>query len=175
MKGKILICLSMMLLLLVTGLAQKRTTRSKPKPTQTRPITATKPPVTDLRPEANAVAEQLKLLSRFIYLYGRVSNTLETAEAQERRRELTRTQIEQNKKSRETLVANINSYRAGLEQLAQKIQANPRLQFQHLKMVSATDSVAEAEQLAAEGKYDEAGRALVRAAEKLAEVVAEIR
>lgn len=175
MKRKLIISLVLLLLVSVPSLAQKRPRRTTTTKQPSRPATVTKTPVSDLRAEAEAVAEQLKLLSRFIYLYGRISNGLETAEAQDRRRELSRAQIEQMKKNKEALVGNITSYRAGLDQLSQKIQANPKLQFQHLKLLAASEAAIEAEQFASSGKYDEAGRSLIRIAEKLAEVLAELR
>lgn len=149
------------------SLAQKRrpTRRATPAPT----------PVPDMRSEATQVAAQIKTVSSFIYVFGKIVNGLEVAEDQAKRSEVSPAVQSQTKKSKDALVVNINGLRAGLENLAKNFQANPRLQVQYLKLSYATEAVANAERLAAAGRYDEAGKSLVTVIERLTDTIVSMR
>ena len=56
------------------------------------------------------------------------------------------------------MIAKIRDVRIGLEDLANKFQANPRLQVQYLKLAYATEAALNAERLAAAGRYNDAGK-----------------
>ncbi|HZS10266.1 MAG TPA: hypothetical protein VFD58_35890 [Blastocatellia bacterium] len=173
MKKTIVLTLILLLLLPASALMQTTKKRGATK-SRTRTAAPTPTPV-DLRADAAAAAEQLKLVSRFLYLYGRISNGLETSEAQEKRGDLPRTVADRNRESKARVVENIRNLRAGLDQLLTRFQNNSKLQIQAVKLMNANQDAATAEQLAGSGRFDEAGRALVKVAERLAEVVAETR
>jgi hypothetical protein len=177
LNKKLVLTLALIPLLVPHTFAQKRSRTTQPQKrgsvTRQRAVTPPAPPV--FREEAAALAEQLKVVTRFLYLYGRVANGLETADAQEKRGELSRTLIEQNKQNKTRVVENIRTLRAGLDGLLTRFQNNSKLQPQAFKILSATEDAANAEQLAANGRFDEAGRLLVKVAEKLAEVTVETR
>ncbi len=140
-----------------------------------RPATPAPTPVPDMRPEALQVAEQIKNVSRFIYIYGKVVNSLQVAEEEAKRGQVSPNVQAINKKSKDALITNINGLRAGLNAMVAKFQGNPRLQVQSLRLSSAADAVANAEQLATAGKYDEAGKALVIAVERLTDTLTTMR
>jgi hypothetical protein len=158
-----------------SALAQKRTSTARKKTTPT----TTKPATPDLRPEASQVSEQLKLLTRFIYVYGKTANGLEMAELQAKQEanspELQAKLQAKNAQSRSALVASIGSLRDGVDRVAQRFHANQYLQIQYLKVLSASEAIASAQQLALGGKFDEAGRTLVAAAERLADAAVATR
>ncbi|MCG3161991.1 MAG: hypothetical protein JMDDDDMK_03219 [Acidobacteria bacterium] len=128
-----------------------------------------------MRPEALQVAAQIKNVSNFIYVFGKIVNGLEIAEEQVKRNESSPAIQAKTKQSKDALVARISDLRAGLENLARSFQANPRLQVQYLKISSATEAAANAERLAAAGRYDEAGKTLVIVIERLTDTMISMR
>src|SRR5207249_2076913 len=153
-KRALTLALILLCALPVPALPQKRSSSAK-KP-KSRPAAPTKQPPADLRAEAAQAAEQLKLLTRFLYLYARISVGLEAADEQAKRGETNQAAIARNNQNKASVVANISGVRAGLEKLGQSFHANPQLQLQYLKVLSAAEAAAKAEQLAAAGRFDEA-------------------
>ena len=90
-----------------SSIAQKR------RPT--RPVKPTPTPVPDMRPEASQVATQIKNVSNFLYVYGKIVNSLEVADEQVKNKQTSPEIQEKNQKSKDALVVNINKLRAGLE------------------------------------------------------------
>ncbi len=128
-----------------------------------------------MRAEAQQVATQIKNVSNFIYVYGKIVNTLEVAEEQAKSNQTSPEIQARNKKSKEALVAKIRDLRAGLEAMANNFKANPRFQIQYLKLTYASDAVLNAEGLAASGRYNEAGQQLVTAVERLTDTIVSMR
>jgi hypothetical protein len=152
----------------LASIAQKKTTRrppATPKPT----------PTPDLKIEAGQVAEQVKNFSRFIYIYGKVINGFEVADEQAREGKMTPAAAAKNRESKETLVASVRNLRVGLDNMTRSFQNNPRLQVYYLKLTFAVDSARDAEQLAAAGRFDEAGKSLITTIERLTDTVLAMR
>ncbi len=145
-----------------------------PQATKKRPAASAKKPPTEARSEVKQLAEQLKLLSRFLYLYGRISQGLETADEQAKKGDLPEALLAKTKASKASVVSNITGIRAGLEKLEQTFHANPRLQRSYVKLLSASEAAARAEQLASTNRFDEAGRMLVGVAERLADLTLDV-
>ena len=152
--------------------------KQQPKQQQKRPARGAKPtptPTPDMRAEAAQVATQIKNVSNFIYIYGKVVNGLEVADEQAKSN-LTSPEIQtKNKASRDALIDSINKLRAGLENLANNFQANPRLQVQYLKLSYATEAALNAERLATAGRYNDAGKFLVTVVERLTDTIMSMR
>ncbi len=150
-----------------TPLAQRKrpARRAKPAPT----------PVPDMRAEALQVAAQIKNVSNFIYVYGKIVNSLEVAEEQAKLKQTSPEIQAQNKKSKDQLIVSISGLRSGLANMARGFQANPRMQVQYLKLSYATDAAANAEKLAAAGRYDEAGKTLITVIERLTDTMISMR
>jgi len=149
------------------SLAQKK------KPT--RRTTPAPAPVSDMRAEARLVAVQIKNVSNFIYVFGKIVKTLEDADDLEKRNQTSPTIQAQNKKNKDALVVRISDLRVGIENLAKSFQANPRLQVQYLKLSYATEAVANTERLAAAGRYNDAGASLITVIERLTDTVISMR
>jgi hypothetical protein len=152
-----------------TSNAQKRKPRRPTKPTPTPT------PVVDMRPEATQVATQITNVSRFLYIYGKVQNSLEIADEQAKRGQTDPKIAAENKKSKDVLVININGLRMGINNLLKSWEGNSRLQVQSLRLVKAADAVAIAEQNAAAGRYREAADALVIAIERMTDTMISMR
>ena len=154
--------------------AQKKTTRTQRKPTA-KPAPEPTPAPTSLSAEAAQVAEQIRLITRFIYVYGKVTNGLELAEEQSRQGEASPTVATKTQQSKDAVVNNIRGLRTGLGNVVARFQNNPRLQVQYLKVSYAAEAVTNAERLAAGSKFDDAGKSLVAAVERLTEVLLALR
>jgi hypothetical protein len=153
-------------------MAQKKSTGARRKTVKPTPTPA---PVADFKAEAGQVAEQIKNVSKFIYIYGKIVNGLEVAEEQERQGKVSPTAATKNRESRDAIVTSIRNLKAGLANLGRNFQGNPRLQVQYLKLNNAVDAVNDAERLASAGKYDDAGKSLVTAVDRLTDTVIALR
>jgi hypothetical protein len=170
-----LICLLVCLCANPSTLGQTKRKSTRPKPRTTAPAPEPAPPPVNLSAESAFVAEQIKIVTRFVYVYGKIANGLELAEEQLKRGELSATEQANNRKTKDAVVNNINGVRTGLETLAGRFQANARLQVQYLKLSYAAEAAANAERLVTTGRFDEAGKSLVIAVERLAEVMQALR
>lgn len=147
---------------------QKKPRRSaRPRPTPT--------PTPDMRPEASQVATQIKNVSNFIYIYGKIVSSLEYADEQAKNNLSTPEIQARNKQSKDALIGRIRDLRTGMDDMANSFKANPRLQVQYLKLSYASDAVLNAERLAAAGRYNEAGRSLVTVVERLTDTIVSMR
>jgi hypothetical protein len=133
------------------------------------------PPPVNMAAEAALVAEQIKTITRFTFVFGKVMNSLEVAAEEEKKGRASAAVIEQTRKGRETIVANIADLAAGLDKVTARLQANPRLQVQYLKVSYAAEPLANARQFAAAGQLNDAGKALVLAVERLADAMLALR
>ncbi|HKQ72955.1 MAG TPA: hypothetical protein VJ810_04450 [Blastocatellia bacterium] len=147
--------------------AQKRKPTRSVKPTPT--------PVPDMRAEASQVATQIKNVTNFIYVYGKIVNSLEVADEQVKNKQTSPEIQALNQKSKDALILRIRDLRAGLDNLAKSFKANQRLQVQYLKLNYATDAALNAERLATAGRYEEAGKTLVQVIERLTDTVISMR
>jgi len=128
-----------------------------------------------MRAEASQVATQIKNVSNFIYVYGKIVNSLEVADEQVKNKQTSPEIQAKNQKSKDALILRMSDLRAGLENVAKSFQANPRMQVQYLKLTYATDAVLNAQRLAVAGKYDEAGKLLITSVERLTDTMVSMR
>ena len=145
---------------------------------QRRPLRSVKPtptPTPDMRAEASQVATQIKNVSNFIYVYGKIVSSLEFADVQANSN-LTSPEIQGKvKESKAKLIAKIRDVRISLEDMANNFRVNPRLQVQYLKLSYASDAAIKAEQHALAGRYNEAGQSMITVVERLADTIVSMR
>lgn len=154
-----------------TGLAQTR----KRSATKTTHATAAAKPGEVQRQGAARVADQIKILTKFIYLLGGVAKGLETADDAARRNEASSTIIDQTKQSKATVRASIQSVREGLDKLEIDFRGTPELQRYYIKLAGVAAGAANAEDLAAANQFDKAGRTLLEVVNHLTDVLLEMR
>ncbi len=128
-----------------------------------------------MRAEAAQVAAQIKNVSNFIFVYGKIVSSLEFAEEQAKNDQAPPEIQARNKQSRDTVVVRIRDLRIGLEDMANNFKANPRLQVQYLKLSYASDAALSAERLVAAGRYNEAGKSLVAVVDRLTDAILSMR
>ena len=158
-----------LLLFCSTAGAQTRTRRSS---TPKRRTTTTKPSASRLdQTQVNAVriqmAEQVKDLTRFLYLYGRLTKDLE----------LTGVQTESADAASRTKAGVLDSVRAmrdRIDKLESQFRFTPGLERQYRLLSGVSRKAEQAEGLAAAGRFDQAGRVFVEIAAQLADVLIEL-
>ena len=119
------------------------------------------------------VAGQIKLLTRFLYLFGRVSSGVEATEAQARRggRELPAQAAATLERDRNALRDNLRNVRDGLDQLELYFRTTPGLERYSTSVQGISGGAARAEDQAAANQLDAAGRTLLDVVSRLADVL----
>lgn len=127
------------------------------------------------RQGATRVADQIKVLTKFIYLLGGVAKGLETADDAARRKEASDADINKTNQSKASVRASIQSVREGLDKLEIDFRTTPELQRYYIKLAGVAAGAANAEDLAAANQFDRAGRALLDVVNHLTDVLLEMR
>jgi hypothetical protein len=154
----------------VTVLSQTR------KRTTTRSSrAATAPKGEAQRAGAARVAEQIKVLARFIYLLGGVAKGLEGVDDATRRNEASPAVVEQATRNKTTVRNSIQSVREGLDKLEIEFRTTPELQRYYIRLAGVASGAASAEDLAAANQFDKAGRTLLEVVNHLTDVLLEMR
>lgn len=148
------------------GQSRRRTTKT---PTHTAPLV-------DKKIEGGRrVADQIKTLTRFIYLLGGVGKGLELMDESERRNEASPALLEQAKKNKVTVRTSIQSLRESLDQLESDFSSNPDLRRYYTRLAGVAAGAATAEQQAASSQFDRAGRTLLEVVNRLTDVLLEMQ
>jgi hypothetical protein len=143
-------------------------------PTKTRPRTATSTAQKNaeaVREGATQLANQIKNLTRFIYVLGGVAKGLEQADAAIRRKEASPAIIASTEESKAKVRATLQDVRAGLDKLEIDFRATPALTAYYYNLAGVADGAAKAEQLAAANQFDQAGRTLLNVVYRLTDVL----
>ncbi len=150
---------------------------------QTRKRTATKSSRSSAKPRASEiqregatrVADQIKILTRFIYVLGGVAKGLENVDDAARRNEAPSAVLEQAKRNKETVRNSIQSVREGLDKLEIDFRTTPELQRYYTSLAGVAASASEAEDQAAANEFDKAGRTLLDVVNRLTDALLEMR
>ncbi|HEY0081012.1 MAG TPA: hypothetical protein VGB73_20575 [Pyrinomonadaceae bacterium] len=113
------------------------------------------------------LADQIKNLTRFLYLYGRFSKDLE----------LTGTQAEASEvanRTRAALADNLRNIQAGLDELERQFRMTPGLERHYRKLAGVAQRAGEAEARVSANQLDQAGRTLVEIVNQLTDVLVEM-
>jgi hypothetical protein len=154
----------------VSALAQRKRTPAKPSRAATIATASAAQ-----RAGAARVGDQIKVLTRFIYLLGGVAKGLEGVDDATRRNEASAAVIDQVKQNKATVRASIQSVREGLDKLEIDFRNTPELQRYYIKLAGVAARAASAEDLAAANQFDKAGRTLLEVVSHLTDVLLEMR
>lgn len=171
MKRITIILLTALLLTPSVALAQRRrsTPRSQPAPSATERAKK-------VRTEgATRVADQIKFLTRFIYLLGGVNSGIAAVDEAARRNEASPALIQQNQESKARVKSSITGFRESLDKLEIDFRATPELQPYYIKLAGVAAGAAKAEEEAAANKFDAAGRNLLGVINRLTDVLLVMR
>jgi hypothetical protein len=124
---------------------------------------------------AMEVANQIKNLTRFIYVLGGVSKGIEQTEDAVRRNEASPNIVAQLQKDKATVKQSLQSVREGLDKLEVKFRSTPDLNRYYTDLVGSAAGAANAEDQASAGHLDQAGRSLLGVVNRLTDVLLEMK
>jgi len=126
------------------------------------------------RQGATRVADQIKNLTRFIYILGGVAKGIESVDEAVRRNEASPALVQQAQKNKESVRTSIQSVREGLDKLEIDFRTTPDLQRYYIKLAGVAAGAATAEQQAGANQFDQAGRSLISVVNRLTDVLLEM-
>lgn len=151
-------------------LGQTRSRSSKPKTSSTTTTAAQR--TAQVRTQgATRLADQIKLLTRFVYLLGGVNSGIAQIDEAVRRKEAKPEMVAKNAQDKATVKSSIQGFREGLDKLEIDFRATPELQPFYIKLAGVAAGAATAEEQAAANQFDAAGRTLLNVINRLTDVL----
>lgn len=131
----------------------------------------------ELRAGRQQIAAQIKALSQFLFLFGNISKGIETAEQVNRSGEQTSVGMppERIEQSKAKLRESIKIVRTKLDQLESSFRLNPVLQTYYPSLAGVGKLGQTAESQAAANTFDQSGRSLIAAVNKLTDALVALR
>lgn len=152
------------------GQTRSRSSRPKPAPKTTmQPISAAR------TAGATRVADQIKLMTKFIYLLGGVTSGIAAVDEAARRNEASPQLVQQNQANKAQVKKSIQDFRVALDKLETDFRATPDLQPYYIKLAGSAAGAATAEEQAAANQFDPAGRTLLNVINRLTDVLVIMR
>ena len=151
------------------GQTRSRSSRPKPAPAAAQRANAAR------TAGATRVADQIKFLTRFIYLLGGVTSGIAAVDEATRRNEASPAVIQQNQQSKAKVRSSIQGFRETLDKLEIDFRATPELQPYYIKLAGVAAGAATAEEQAAANQFDAAGRTLLNVINRLTDVLLVMR
>jgi len=155
---------------------------------QTRRRTTTRKPATpktsfeekqqaEIKAGRLLIATQIKTLTQFLYLFGNISKGIETAEQVNKNHEQTTVGMppERIEQSKSRLKDTIKNVRAGLDQLESSFKLNPVLMTYYSNIAGVAKLGQTAESQAATNSFDQSGRSLLAAVNKLTDALVSLK
>jgi hypothetical protein len=164
--------LTLLLLAPSTAFSQTRNrSTSRQKPISTSTAAATQKLAQVRTQGATRVADQIKLLTKFIYLLGGVTSGIAAVDEAARRNEAPPALVQKNQDSKAQVKRSIQDFRESLDKLEIDFRATPELQPYYIKLAGVASGAATAEDLAAKNQFDAAGRQLLNVINRLTDVL----
>jgi hypothetical protein len=170
LRRNVVVSLAALVVAPATALGQTRrrtTPRQKPAPASTVSAARTT--------GATKVADQIKFMTRFIYLLGGVASGIASVDEAARRNEASPELIQKNQQSKVTVRTSIQGFRESLDRLEIEFRTTPDLQPYYIKLAGSAAGAARAEELAAANQFDQAGRTLLTVIGRLTDVLVIMR
>lgn len=172
MNRLVIIAAACMLLLPITAFSQSRTRRSTPQRPRANTQTSTAAQAAEIRMAgATKVADQVKTLTRFLYLLGGVAKGIEQIDEAAKKNEASPAALQQNETNKTTVKTSLRNVREGLDALEVYFRATPGLQSYYLRLAGSASGAADAEAQAAMGQFDQSGRTLLGVVNRLTDVL----
>lgn len=153
------------------GQTRRRSSRTKPAPSTTTARKATQARTAG----ATRVGDQIKFLTRFIYLLGGVASGIAAVDEAGRRNEASPAVLQQNQQSKVRVKSSITGFRESLDKLEIDFRNTPELQPYYIKLAGVAAGAATAEEQAAANQFDAAGRSLLNVISRLTDVLVVMR
>ena len=170
---KIIVAIVSILLLSTAAFSQtrSRTTRRSTQPSKTPKASEQQATAEVKTAGATKVADQVKNLTKFLYILGGVAKEMDAQEATLKSGETSQT-IERNKAK---FKSTFEDFRVGLDQLEIYFRTTPALQPYYVKLVGSASGAATAENQASAGHADQAGHTLLTVVNRLTDVLLAMR
>ena len=150
------------------GQTRRRST-SRPKPASTSSVSAVR------TTGATKVADQIKFMTRFIYLLGGVASGIAAVDEAAKRNEASPELVQKNQQSKATVKTSIQGFRESLDRLEVEFRTTPDLQPYYIKLAGSAAGAAKAEELAGANQFDASGRTLLTVINRLTDVLVVMR
>ena len=151
------------------GQTRKRSTSRPPATTATQRVSQAR------TAGAQRVADQIKLMTRFVYVLGGVTSGIAAIDEAAKRNEATPELLQRNQQNKATVKSSIQGFRDGLDKLEIDFRNQPELQPFYIKLAGSAAGAATAEEQAAANQFDAAGRSLLTVIGRLADVLVIMR
>src|SRR5216683_8109266 len=133
------------ILLLSTAALSQTRSRTTKRGTQPAKPAASQASAEAKTAAATKVADQIKNLTRFVYLLGGVAKGIEGVDESARKNEASPTALQQNEQNKATVKNSLRNVREGLDQLEIYFRATPGLQDYYLRLAGSASGAATAE------------------------------
>ncbi len=175
MKRAFVLAITCLVLSNVTATSQTRRRSTQKRPTSSTSFEEKQQ--AEIRAGRQQIATQIKTLTQFLYLFGGISKSIETAEQVNRNHEETSVGMSQDRltQNKTKLKDSIKNVRTGLDQLEASFRLNPVLQTYYSNLAGVAKLGQTAESQAAANSLDQAGRSLIAAVNKLADALVALR
>lgn len=120
------------------------------------------------------IAERIKVLTQFIYLYGGIANDIEVANAQAERGTASPDLVQLTNRRRAALQTGLRDVHAGLDQLEQDFRTTIGFERYYSRLAGVTAAASDAEQNISAGQLRQAGKTLVQIVNQLTDTLAEM-
>ena len=128
-----------------------------------------------IKQNSEKVADKIKTLARFIYLYGGSVSQIQTIEADARSRKLSQDTQQKYEAGKKGLVLTIRNFKVAMSDLENDFRSAPALKPYLLKITGVADLAGVAEDQAAANQYDQSGRTLLDLMNQLTDVLLAMR
>lgn len=171
MNRLLLIAAALLLILPAIAFGQGRSRTTK-RTTSTKTSASVESQAAEIRMAgATKIAEQIKILTRFLYLLGGVAKGIEQVDEAARKNEASPAALQQNEQNKATVKTSLRNVREGLDALEIYFRATPGLQSYYLKLAGSASGAADAEAQAEGGRFDQSGRTLLGVVNRLTDVL----
>ena len=175
MNRLVILAFACLLTLPVAALAQTRSRTTTKHGTQTAKPSAQQANAEAKTNGATKVADQIKNLTKFVYLLGGVAKGIEQVDTAAQKNEASPAALQQNAQNKVTVKNSLQNVREGLDQLEIYFRSTPGLEGYYTKLVGSASGAATAEDQAAAGHFDQAGRTLLGVVNRLTDVLLVMR
>lgn len=147
---------------------KKRSTRSK-KTVAAKPNAAAN--AAAIAAGEQRVSDQIKTLSRFIYLLGSSTTLIKAVDEDAKKGKLSQSAIQQSEAGKKGLILTIVTFKNALLKLEDDFRANPALRPYLLQLTGVGELAETAEQQARANNFDQAGRTMLEVLNQLTDTL----
>lgn len=173
---KVIVSMCALLVLSTMAFAQTRSRTTRRGTSSKTAKASPSPAVSQVKIEgASKIAEQIKNLTRFLYILGGVAKGIEGVDEAAKSGQASPAALQTNAQNKAVVKNSLENVRVGLDQLEIYFRSTPELQGYYVKLVGSASGAADAEAQAAAGQFDRSGRTLLSVVNRLTDVLVLMR